>query len=154
MKVKYQHLKLNSEIPTWCVTTNSYNGIDCFSFSLVLLADAAGCGTKRTASTSVVLIQVLWRLPFFPQRVTQATHTMATIEIIRDMVSMMMNTVTAIGPARVLPTGGKGGKGGNGGNAVKQKQKKSKFKLLSSLCVSITQFYKLHYSYFIVLIRQ
>ena len=45
---------------------------------------------------------------------------MATIEIIRDMVSMMMNTVTAIGPARVLPTGGKGG---NGGNAVKQKQK-------------------------------
>ena len=79
---------------------------------------------------------------------------MATIEIIRDMVSMMMNTVTAIGPARVLPTGGKGGKGGNGGNAVKQKQKKSKFKLLSSLRVSTTQFYKLHYSYFIVLIRQ
>ena len=76
---------------------------------------------------------------------------MATIEIIRDMVSMMMNTVTAIGPARVLPTGGKGG---NGGNAVKQKQKNQNFKLLSSLRVSTTQFYKLHYSYFIVLIRQ
>ena len=72
---------------------------------------------------------------------------MATIEIIRDMVSMMMNTVTAIGPARGLPTGGNGG---TGSNAVKQKQKNQ----ILNYSVAFVSFYKLHYNYFIVLIRQ